>query len=212
VTPPSIPAPAQAFAPDLATGFAHRFGLIVANLVALMAHRFLRHPRFGSITITLANRLNRAVRRFQRLMTLLAANRLPTPRPPRPNRSRADQAQAPRLPAGRAWLVHAIPYEAAALACQLESLLAEPGVAELLAACPSAGGILRPIAHMLGLRIPALQPKPPRPRAPSSRRTQAASPPVPARQRPPLPPNHPCGVYRPSAQWDVPRRRRNKYA
>ena len=43
VSPAPNPSPVQAFAPDLA----RRFGLIVAGLAALVAHRFLRQPRLS---------------------------------------------------------------------------------------------------------------------------------------------------------------------
>jgi hypothetical protein len=184
------PTPVHASAADLAC----RFGLIVAGLAALVAHRFLRDPRLSSLIVPLWTRLTRTARRFERLMARLAANRLPKPRPPRPHRPPSKAAGTPQLPSGHGWLIRALPNEAAAYASQLEFLLAEPGVADLLAACPTAGRLLRPLGRMLGLT--ALAPKRNRPK----RSTQAASPRA-APPRAPLWPTHPDPSYRPSAQW-----------
>jgi hypothetical protein len=189
VTPAPIPAPVQAHAPDLA----RRFALIVAGLAALVAHRFLREPRLSSYIVPLWTRLTRAATRFERLMARLATNSLPKPRI-RPRRLKPHAAQTTPLPTGHGWLIRALPHEAAVYAAQLESLLAEPAAADLLAASPAAGRILRPLARMLGLS--AFAPKGTRPK----RRPQAASPrtaPTPA----PIPPLHPDPSYRPSANW-----------
>ena len=131
--PAPNPTPVQALAPDLA----RRFGLIVAGLAALVAHRFLREPRLASLIIPLWTRLTRTARRFDRLMASLAANRPSKPRPTRPHRAKPDTARATTpLPTGHGWLIRALPQEAAAYAAQLESLLAEPATADLLAAPP----------------------------------------------------------------------------
>jgi hypothetical protein len=201
---PAAPTPIEAVALD----FARRFAMIVVMLVGVVARRFLRHPRFGSVTIQLGIRLNRFARRITSLMARVAANRLPKPRPPRPGRVRRDTpAQPPafppvRFPTSRGWLVQAIGHEAAAATGQLEFLLREPGVPELLAAVPAIGRILRPFAHMLGVQSPALPPLPRKPRAP--RRRADPEPPRADPPRPPLPqlpPGHPCAGYRPSANW-----------
>jgi hypothetical protein len=191
VNPAPNPAPIQALAPDLA----RRFALIVAGLAALVAHRFLREPRLKSLIIPLWTRLTRTARRFDRLMAKIAANRAPKPRPSRPHRPTPDPARAADpLPNGYGWLIRALPHEAAAYAAQLDSLLAEPCVADLLAATPAAARILRPLGRMLGLS--ALAPKRNRPK----RRPQAATPNA-APQSAPIPPLHPDPSYRPSANW-----------
>ena len=138
-----LPTPLAAFAAD----FSRRFGLILAALAALVARRFLRQPRLVTLIVPLWNRLNRAARRCERLMARLAVGRLPRPHRP----GRGGPYRRATLPGGRGWLVRALGPEAAAYATQLESLLAEPAAAELLALAPSAGRILRPIAHMLGV-------------------------------------------------------------
>lgn len=195
VNPASIPAPVQAFAPHLAFDIARRFALIVAGLAALVAHRFVRDPRLGALIVPLWTRLTRASRRFGRLMHRLAVNR--RPRPSGTHRHLPAAATTARLPAGHGWLIRAIPHEAAAYAAQLETLLAEPAVAGLLATCPAAGRILRPLARMLGL--PAATPKPDARPAPS-----AITPP-----RPTLLASHPFASYRsglpwPAASWQIP--------
>jgi hypothetical protein len=159
VQPAPLPPPVQAFAPD----FARRLGLILATLAALIARRFLREPALASLIVPLWSRLQRAARRFERLMARLAAGTLRKPHhsgPGGPHRS------ADVLPTGRGWLVRALGPEAAACATQLETLLAEPAAAELLALAPTAGRILRPLARMLAIGAFAPRPRPVRAAAP----------------------------------------------
>jgi hypothetical protein len=179
------PIPIQALAPDIS----RRVGLIVATLAALVAHRFLHDPEFKSLILPLWTYLKRTVRRFERLMTRVAANRLPT-RPPRPHRPAPDRVRPTPLPAGHAWLIRALGYEAVACASQLEHLLNEPGVADLLAASPAAVRILRPLGRMLGLE--ALAPKRIRPKRSTPREAKPRAPIAPPPQDP---------TYRPSAKW-----------
>jgi hypothetical protein len=161
VQPAPLPAPVQAFAPDLA----RRVGLILATLAALVARRFLRQPRLAALIIPLWTRINRAARRFERLMARLAAGRLPKPR-----RSGAPPSGSPghdgphrsanTIPTGRGWLVAALGPEAAACATQLQALLAEPAAVELLALAPAAQRILRPLTRMLAIGAFASRPRP----------------------------------------------------
>jgi len=157
-----LPTPLATFAAD----FSRRFGLILAALAALVARRLLHQPHLVSLIVPLWTRLNRAARRCERLMAQLAAGHLPRPR--RPGRSGPHPAGA-ALPSGRGWLVRVLGPEAAAYAAQLDSLLAEPAAAELLALAPSAGRILRPIAHLLGVGAVA-------PRRRAARASQAPPP------------------------------------
>ena len=152
-----LPVPVAVFAAD----FSRRFGFILTALAALIARRFLREPRLVTLIVPLWNRLTRAACRCERLMARVATGRLP--RPSRPGRSSPHLRTA--LPRGRGWLVRTLGWEAAGCASQLESLLAEPAAAELLALAPSTGRIIRPIAHLLGIRAVAL-PAPPRVRQP----------------------------------------------
>ena len=139
------PLPIQAYAAD----FARRFVIIMTALAALIARRLPREPRLLAHLVPLWNRINRAARRFERLMARLAAGDVGKPR--RSGAPRPGGAHRNRLPGGRAWLVVALGYEAAGLASQLAALLAEPGAAALLAEVPAAGRILRPIARMLAI-------------------------------------------------------------
>ena len=177
--PASLPAAVQAYAPD----FARRLGLILAALAALIARRFPLSPRLVPLLIPLWTRLNRTARRCARLMALLAAGRLPRPRRAHPGGPHGARP----LPTGRFWLIAALGHEGAVCATQLESLLAEPAAAALLAEIPAARRLVHPIGRLLGLtartRVPA--PRPPRPPRP---------------RPPPLPPIRPTSPY-PSAKW-----------
>ncbi len=153
--PEPLPAPIQASASDLA----RRVGLILATLAALIARRFLHEPRFAALIVPLWSRLKRAGRRFERLMTRLAAG---TPRKPHRSGHGGPHRGADALPTGRGWLVHALGPEAAACATQLQALLAEPAAAELLALAPTAQRILRPITRMLAIGAFAFRPRPAR--------------------------------------------------
>jgi len=74
-----------------------------------------------------------------------------------------------KLPQGAAWLIRLVP-EAAASASQLRLLLADPDMAALLAAAPSAlARPLRSLCRMLDVAPPSILPAPParpRPKAP----------------------------------------------
>ena len=149
------PAPVQASAPDLA----RRVGLILAALAALVARRLLHHPRLSALIIPLWTRLNRAARRFERLMARLAAGRLSKPRQ---SGRHGPHRSAETLPTGRGWLVAALGSEAAAYAFQLQTLLAEPAAVELLALAPTAQRIIRPLTRMLAIGAFAIRPRPAR--------------------------------------------------
>lgn len=168
----------RATAPEIA----RRFTLIMASIVALIARAFLRNPLLLPLIVPLYNRLNRAARRFTTLMARVAANKFPTPRTPTGEKRAGTRKPKPPIPTTHAWLIRAIPYEAASFASQLAHLLAEPGVAELLAAVPTVQRILNPIRHAL-----ALTPKPPWPKR---KRPPAAKRP-PAPRRTPMRPLYP---------------------
>ena len=147
----SVPLPAPAFAPD----FARRLGVILAALAALIARRFLREPKFAALIVPLWSRLTRTARRFERLMARLAAGTPTKPRQPGARPSASPGPSGPRkanpLPSGRFWLIRALGPEAAAYARQLETLLAEPAAAELLAVAPAARRIIRPLTRLLAI-------------------------------------------------------------
>ncbi|MBC7635350.1 MAG: hypothetical protein H7251_07090 [Acetobacteraceae bacterium] len=135
--------------PDTAPELARRFAVIMAGLGALIARRFLKMPHLAGFTLLLWGRLNRAVRRFYRALTL-------PPAPARAVRRQADRADDARarpvtLPSGRGWIVRELGWAAAAYMSQLEALLAEVATRAVLADAPGAVRILRPICRMLGV-------------------------------------------------------------
>jgi hypothetical protein len=165
--------------------------------------------------VPLCTYLNRAAGRFARLLARIAANRPAKPHPTkphpgkpdlnepgaqRPHRPTPEAAQpSPRLPTGHAWLIRAIPNEAAGYASQLEFLFAEPQAAAFFAAHPAFGRILRPLGRMLG--IEALAPKRTRPKPKPKPRPEPETPRIPPPPRAPIAWAHPDPSYRPSAKW-----------
>jgi hypothetical protein len=150
------------------------FGVVLRNLAALIARRFLHDPFHAALIIPLWQHLTRAARRLDRLLARLAAGPMPPPRPRASNHS-GPHRRSP-FPTTSAWLIRALGAEAAACAAQLEALLADPAAADLLA-CTAARRTLAPIRRMLGLP-PA---HPPRPITPAS---AAPLPPAPPRPNP----------------------------
>jgi hypothetical protein len=158
-------------APD----FAHRLGVILAGLAALIARRFLRDPFHAPLILPLWTHLTHAARRLESAFARLAAGFSPRPRAAKPRAS--GPRRAPVLPTRRGWLVTALGPEAAAYASQIESLLAEPAAVDVLARSLAARRTLAPIRCMLGLAAP----RPRRPRA----RPQPPPAPVVAHPTPP---------------------------
>ncbi len=176
--PAPIPPDLQAAAPELA----RRFGAILAGLVLLVARAFLKHPR-AALILPLCRYFVETARRFDRLTAHIAAGR--RPRKSRLGRVRPPAepgatARAPWRPTTRAWLLIDLKHEAAFFRGQLETLLADPAAAHLIAAHPAAARLFRPLGHMLGLgpcrdpglnscpvlALPRPKPKPATPKAP----------------------------------------------
>ncbi len=192
----------SAASPALADRFAHLVEGLRRILAARGAGDWLALP----LMLLLWSRLRRTAERFARLAAKVHAGTLPPPR----HRLRAPRPrpQPLRLPRGVAWLLRRLP-QAAAAASQLQHLLADPAMADLLAAAPQAGRLLRPLCQMLGVRPPPARslssgrkqagpvgPPPPvrpaapsrpacRPRPPPRARPRILSPPVPG--IPPVP-------------------------
>ena len=164
-------------------------GVILRSLAALIARRFLNHPRHAVFIIPLWRHLTRAATRLETLLTRLAAGPLSPPRPRTPHPG--GPHRRPAFPTGRAWLIRALGAEAAACASQLQALLAEPEAAALLAN-PAARRTLAPIRRMLGLVPPRQRPR--RPTAP------------PPPQPPPIPPHRTIDPppNRPRRPWWLP--------
>ena len=162
--------------PNLAPSFGGTgLGVILRNLAALIARRFLHHKLHAALTIPLWQHLTRAALRLDRLLVRLAAGRLPPPRPRTNNHS--GPRQRPAFPTTNGWLINALGAEAAIYAAQIEALLANPEAADLLA-CTAARRALAPIRRMLGI-------SPARPRPTAAASAQPA--PVPPRKAPPRP-------------------------
>ena len=130
--------------------------------------------------------LHRPAQRLARLIAKLQAGTLTPPRPrtaattpPSP----APRAPKLRLPGRHAWLIRLV-QRTAQLYPQLEILIGRPEMAELLAAAPQAGRILRPLCRMLGIRpVPPVLRLPPRPRRPRPPKPAPAAARITARER-----------------------------
>ena len=132
--------------PDTAPELARRFAMIMAGLGALIARRFVKMPHLAGFTMLLWGRLNRAVRRLHRALTMSARKRSA-----RARGDRSARLRAVALPSGRGWIVRELGWEAAGYLAQLEGLLAEIATRATLAELPAVGRVLRPICRMLGV-------------------------------------------------------------
>lgn len=136
------------------------------------ARRMEDNPHLALIPAELRALLrDRAARAITRLLALFAiwqSGALPKPRYdfPRPRIQATPRPRRPyqRLPRSRAWAGARV-FELRGYASQLSHLLANPGMAPFLAACPQAGRLLRPLCHAIGADLPPLLALPPRPRA-----------------------------------------------
>jgi hypothetical protein len=134
----------------------------VGGLCAVAAARFVREPHLVDFTFPLWVRLNTIQQHFASLMHHIAAGNLRRPHGARSRRSPRNVSPpgAPtsrrRLPAGRAWLVRELGHEAMLYRAQVESLLAQPEVADVLAAAPAARQLLDPLCRMLGVSTAVL--------------------------------------------------------
>ena len=173
----------------LAPGFAVRFDTLITNLLALIAHAFLKHPRHARDILALWRRLRLMSQRFTRLMARIAENR-----PPRAPSARVRHPRAPsteptkphRFPRTNAWLRTALLHHGVCHAGVFDTLLNDPDLAALIAHSQTAARILRPLARMLGLTLPPLpQPTTPTPTKPApTHPTPTQTRPRPNRTRP----------------------------
>ena len=179
------------------TSFRAAFAGILRALCAALAVRGTgRTPIPMPMLLAIVGRILRASHRFANLLARFraggpmarAARARPSARPsaspsgPPPAGPRA--APALRLPRRWGWLLPLLPVDAAVAGSQLGHLLAQPELAGLIAGSPGLARLLRPLARMLAMDLPApLQP----PR-------RAAKPrPEPVRRTPP--PQHPGPQY-----------------
>ena len=136
--------------------FAQAFDALMRELLACVAARFLKNPRLARLIPILWNRLVVSIRRMHATMARIAVGR-----PPRASGGRGPRKPRPKLPTGYAWLLRELKHEAALTRMHLETLLAEPGVAELLALAPTLQRLLNPIRRALGIGHTPRPPTPP---------------------------------------------------
>jgi hypothetical protein len=183
--PGPLPAELIAAAPDISG----RLGRILMALAALVAHAFLRDPRHVGLINPLWRYITRTARRFDSAITRLVAGKQRA-YSPRPGRTTPSAPQEPRprvrLPTDHAWLVLTLKHHAAGYGSQLNHLLSEPETAALIAACPQAARLLRPLCHLLGISPAAIQPPPRARRVGRSSATHHS----PAPTEPPAEPTH----------------------
>ena len=177
--------------PTLATLFCAILSSLRSAVAAHSGRVGVRGPIFG----LLWGRLGRTASRFEALFARWQAGKLPKRREPRASRPTTPR-ERPRLPQGRAWLLHEpeiFRLPAAGSRSQLEHLFANPTFEQFVQAVPQAGRILRPLCHMLGIDPPGPlrpPPRPPRFRQPRAPKPRAPKPPpfnIPLK-RPRLPP------------------------
>ena len=142
-----------------ALNFAARLAPMLRALARLAGYRFARNPILAPFLALLQQRLCNAARRMSRLMASLAAGDAPRPTRARPARRLPPPPPRPRLPAGRGWLIRALPNEAVNIRTQLAALLGEPEIAEIVALCRRARRILAPIGHALSDAQPRALPR-----------------------------------------------------
>ena len=128
-------------------------GLLAAlgavGLEPVLALLFYR--RMGGIAL----RIERMLARFRAGRLWRVMHRVTEQR-----RCRRMAGRGPALPRGFGWLVRAGGHHAAGFGAQLLHLIDEPDMAELLAASPEAGRILRPLCRALAVELPATEARP----------------------------------------------------
>ena len=145
------------------------FAAIIRALCLGLSARFtlpyavpLPHPMFVAIHHVLSSR----IRRFAALVARVRAGLVRKPSTTvRPTAAPRPRPPGQVLPRRRGWLLSVIP-GAIAYASQLSHLLAQPDMAELIARAPTLGRLIRPLARMLAMDLPAALQRPPPPRRP----------------------------------------------
>jgi len=168
----------------LAPDFAARFSALIAQLIGFIALRLGRHPKLAALTPLFCNRLNRAARIIAATMARLAAGKPPRLRRPEPNRIRTRKdCVRPKLPTSPGWLLRELKHEAAIIRAHLETLLAQPGIADLLAQAPTLQRRLNPLRRALAIGYPGPRRRPAPPPAAIPQPQPTTQPPQPAPRR-----------------------------
>ena len=144
--------------PPAPTSLSNHLAIIVGAMRGALAARCAKDRAAAPLILLAWTRLGRLAARFERLMAQVRAGRLPAApvvrrrAPAVPRRFRPPGVPQPlRLPRGFGWLLRLV-RETAAFSGQVETLLADPEMAALLATSPQARRILRPLCHMLAIR------------------------------------------------------------
>ncbi len=163
---------------------AQTFGLIMAALCRAVAARSNTRTRWatpieplpGPLIIAIWARFQKINNRFQKLVVLIRAGKLPPERVRSPEEAarraerRAEKAACDpppasppprtRLPRKFGWVRAMVPCDGGNLADQMGHLLTQPEIAELIAATPRMARLLKPLCHMLGIEQASLVPPP----------------------------------------------------
>ena len=126
----------------------------------------------AQLGILLSTRVGDAARRIERMLVRFRAGKLwrRAAAGTVTRTGRAVAGRGPALPRRFGWLVQACGYRAAGYGSQLQTLLNTPDMAELLAAAPQAGRILRPLCRALAFEWPVQEPKPEKIKTPRVRK------------------------------------------
>ena len=172
---------------SLPSHFQDAFAAIIRALCMGLAGRYSRPNNFPQpLFVALHTFLSSRIRRFASLVARVRAGTIRI-RPSRPRSARPPRPPAYYLSHRRGWLLPVIP-GAIAYASQLNHLLAQPDMAELIARAPTLGRLLRPLARMLAMDLPAALQRP---------ASVRAARPKPEKPKPPLP-DHTLPSRRPS--------------
>jgi hypothetical protein len=135
--------------------------LILRGLLAALGG-FGLEPMQG---VVLYGRINAAFGRIERMLVRFRAGRLwrRTAQTTMQRRRGRAAGRGPALPRRFGWLVKVGGYRAAGFGSQLQTVLSTPEMAEMLAAAPQAGRILRPLCRALAIEMPGVFERPRKP-------------------------------------------------
>ncbi len=140
-----------------------RFSFVLDALYRAVAARFAGRRLPVLVIALVCARLRRFEREVLALVTAIRAGRVRVGhgRGGRPGVARGPRVEAPgaaRLPRGFAWLLVAVPYEAANYASQMRVVLQDPEMVALIGASPRLARLLRPLCRALALEPELLAP------------------------------------------------------